>query len=42
MHIKHTILSHKVLKNVFTIIYNHYLLKISELKNQVPKLIFNI
>jgi len=27
---------------VFIIVYNHYLLKISELKNQVPKLRFKI
>jgi len=27
---------------MFIIIYNHYLLKISELKNQVPKLRFKI
>jgi hypothetical protein len=35
---KHTILSRKLEKSVFVILYNHYLPKISKLKYQVPKL----
>jgi hypothetical protein len=35
-------LFHDVNKSVFIILYNHYLLKISELKNQMPKLRFKI
>jgi hypothetical protein len=34
--------SHKLKKNVFIIIYNHFLLKFSKLKNQVSKLRFKI
>ncbi len=34
--------SHKHNKNVFIIFYNHYLLNISELKNQLSKLRFKI
>jgi hypothetical protein len=39
---KHTRLFHNIGYIVFIIIYNHYLLKISELKNQVLKLRFKI
>ncbi len=37
---KHTSVSHKLKMNVIAIFYNHYLLKMSKLKNQVPKLRF--
>jgi hypothetical protein len=39
---KHIKLSHNLAKIVIIILYNHYLPKISELKNQVSKLIFKI
>jgi hypothetical protein len=35
-----TRLFHKIDKTLFIIFYNHYLSKISELENQVPKLRF--
>jgi hypothetical protein len=38
LRLKHTKQSHKPKWIVFIIIYNHYELKFSELKNQVPKL----
>jgi hypothetical protein len=37
-----TRLLHNIAKPFFIILYDHYLLKISELKNQVPKLRFQI
>jgi predicted small integral membrane protein len=39
---KHTRLFHKIGSTLFIILYNHYLSKNSKLKNQVPKLRFQI
>jgi hypothetical protein len=39
---KHIRLFHKIDKAIFIILYNYYMLKISELKNQVSKLSFQI
>jgi len=42
MQFKHIKLSHNLEETMFIIFYNHYMLKISELKNQMPKLRFKI
>jgi hypothetical protein len=39
---KNTTLFHNAVSVVFIIMYNRYMLKFSELKNQVPKLRFKI